>query len=76
MTIICNGDDELLDGTPGKLSIHSIGCGRQIDIGDGEPWDVKTDADGNVLSRHRQVYCPDCGTATWIRKGYPQSEVT
>lgn len=86
MIVICNGDDELLDGKPGKLkSGHSTGCGRRIDIGDGEPWDVKTEPVAHVLglpdrdfvtSRHRQVYCdPGCGTSTWVREDYPgQSE--
>lgn len=78
MKVTCNGDDEMPDGKPGKLTFASLGCGREIDIGDGEPWDVKTDDGdgvGTVVSRHRQVTCAHCGVTTWVREDYPgQSE--
>lgn len=67
MQVICNGDDELLDGTPGKLSDHSVGCGRTFEVDD-DHWDVKTDADGRVVSLHKQAYCPDCGASTFVVK--------
>ena len=63
--VVCNGDDELLDGTPGKLSELSTGCGAIFTIDD-DHWDVKMDNEGNVISRHRQAYCPHCGTATFV----------
>lgn len=52
-------------------------CGRafQVEIpDDGDPglthtWDVKTDARGDVVSRHRNVECPFCGAFTFIVEG-------
>jgi hypothetical protein len=51
-------------------------CGRPItvDIPDGDPglshtWDVKVDARGNVVSRHKNVECPQCGSFTFIVEG-------
>lgn len=51
-------------------------CGYMIDVTilDGDPglpdtWDVKTDAEGRVIERHKDVKCPRCDTNTFIVEG-------
>jgi len=74
-SVKCTGKVQDIDGEPTR-NPNRGGCGITFDvtIPDGDPgqpdtWDVKTDAAGKVIQRHKEVTCPDCGTLTYIVKG-------
>lgn len=71
-TVRCTGVFEGPDGRPISHP-NSTGCGRDfpVDIKEGSPddadtWDVKTDDEGNVISRHKSLRCPTCGIETFL----------
>lgn len=45
------------------------GCGREIDLPEPALWDVNTNAEGQIIERHKQMLCPHCGYSgnrNWI----------
>lgn len=77
LSVRCTGAMEGLDGQP-SINPKFPGCGAvyAVDILRGDPadpatWSVKTDGDGNVVSRHASLTCPECGRSTFILEEDP-----
>lgn len=75
MKVVCTAAVEDRDGRPVPSEIRR-GCGLrfEVEILDGDPglsetWDVKTNANGDVIYRTKEVTCPECGTGTFVVGG-------
>lgn len=63
----------IINNTKMTTTPTASACGRMIEvhIEEGDPglpttWDIKTDVDGRVIERHKDIKCLDCDTNTFI----------